>query len=55
MNAARLFAYVGTLAFLAIVGVQVWDQWLLEADEPSVKAGWSGAGRLRPAFAVSPF
>jgi hypothetical protein len=53
---ARLIAYVGTLALLAIVGIHFWD--LLpsgEAAEPSAKADWSVAGRAYPAFAVSQF
>jgi hypothetical protein len=53
---ARLLAYVGTLALLAIVGVHLWDQ--LPADEPSepsAKPGWSVASRSHPAFAVSQF
>jgi hypothetical protein len=51
---ARLIAYVGTLALLAIVGVHLWDQLPDGAGlEPSVKAGWSLATRSFPAFAVS--
>ena len=51
---ARLIAYVGTLALLAIVGVHLWDQLPDMADaEPSAKAGWSVASRANPAFAVS--
>ena len=51
---ARLIAYVGTLALLAIVGVHLWDQLPDIADvEPSAKAGWSAALRSPPAFAVS--
>lgn len=53
---ARLIAYVGTLALLAIVGVHLWDQLPDIADvEPPAKAGWSAASRLHPAFAVSQF
>ena len=53
---ARLFAYVGTLALLAILGIQLWDQLPVgEALEPSAKAGWSVAGRSHPAFVVSQF
>jgi hypothetical protein len=50
---ARLIAYVGTLALLAIAGIHLWD--LLpagEAAEPSAKV-WSQATRSYPAFAVS--
>jgi hypothetical protein len=53
---ARLLAYVGTLALLAIVGLHLWDQ--LPGGlgrEPAAKAGWSVAGRSYPAFAVSQF
>ena len=53
---ARLLVYVGTLALLAIFGLQLWDR--LPADEtsePAAGPGWSTAGRAHPAFAVSPF
>src|SRR3981189_970746 len=51
---ARLIAYVGALALLAIVGVHLWDELPDGAAlEPSVKAGWSAASRAYPAFAVS--
>src|ERR1700692_3412329 len=51
---ARLFAYVGTLALIAIVGVHQWDQLQMrEAAEPAAKEGWSVALRSYPAFAVS--
>jgi hypothetical protein len=53
---ARLFAYVGTLALLAIIGLHLWDQ--LPADEtsePAAGPGWSTASRAYPAFAVSQF
>jgi hypothetical protein len=53
---ARLIAYVGTLALLAIVGIHLWDQLPVgETDEPATKAGWSLATRSHPAFAVSQF
>jgi hypothetical protein len=53
---ARLVAYVGTLALLAIVGVHLWDQLSVgEAAEPAAKAGWSLASRAYPASAVSQF
>jgi hypothetical protein len=53
---ARLVAYVGALALVAIVGVHLWDQ-LPDgaAIEPSAKAGWSAASRAYPALAVSQF
>lgn len=50
---ARLFAYVGTLALLAIVGIHLWDQLPDLADIEPAKAEWSVASRLRPAFTVS--
>jgi hypothetical protein len=51
---ARLIAYVGILALLAIVGVHLWDQ-LPDSETlpPSAKASWSVATRSYPAFAVS--
>jgi hypothetical protein len=53
---ARLIAYVGTLALLAIVGLHLWDQLpASEAVEPAARAGWSLALRSYPAFAVSQF
>jgi hypothetical protein len=53
---ARLVAYVGTLALLAIFGIHLWGLLpLAEADEPAAKAGWSLALRTSPAFAVSQF
>jgi hypothetical protein len=51
---ARIFAYLGTLALLAILGVHAWDQLHAEGNgEPGAKAAWSTAGRSHPAFAVS--
>ncbi len=53
---ARLIAYVGMLALLAIVGVHLWDQIARHADaEPAAPAGWSAASPLAPGFAVSQF
>jgi len=53
---ARLFAYVGALALLAIVGIHLWDELPAGAAiEPSAKPGWSTALQSRPAFAVSQF
>jgi hypothetical protein len=53
---ARLLAYVGALALLAIVGIHLWDQLPIgEAIEPSAKPGWSVASRSHPAFAISQF
>jgi hypothetical protein len=52
---ARLIAYVGMLALLAIVGVHLWDRLPDIADaEPAVSAGWGLASRSPPAFAVTP-
>jgi hypothetical protein len=53
---ARLTAYVGALALLAIVGIHLWDELPVgDAIEPSAKASWSVAARSYPAFAVSQF
>jgi hypothetical protein len=53
---ARLIAYVGALALLAIVGIHLWDGLPDGAGlEPAVKTGWSVAGRSYPAFAISQF
>jgi hypothetical protein len=52
---ARLLAYVGTLALLAILGIHAWDQLAFgEMAEPA-SPGWSVATRSDPAFAVSQF
>jgi len=51
---ARLFAYVGTLALLAILAVHGWDQMgSFESDATDSKAGWNVADRSYPAFAIS--
>jgi hypothetical protein len=53
---ARLLAYVGTLALLAILGIHAWDQLpALETGESTASPGWSVATRSHPAFAVSQF
>jgi hypothetical protein len=49
---ARLFAYVGTLALLAIVGIHLWDQ-LPDINLEPAPAIWSVATRSSPAFAIS--
>jgi hypothetical protein len=50
---ARIFAYVGTLALVAILGVHAWDRLRAgDTDEPA-KAEWSLAERSYPAFAIS--
>ena len=46
---ARLIAYVGTLALLAIVAIHLWDQLPdMVGAEPSATAGWSAASRAHP-------
>jgi hypothetical protein len=53
---ARLFAYVMTLALLAIGAVAAWEHLLdAVAIEPSDKGGWSLADRSARAFAISQF
>jgi hypothetical protein len=53
---ARLIAYVGALALLAILGIHFWEQLPdAAATEPVAKPGWRAADRLYPAFAVSQF
>jgi hypothetical protein len=53
---ARLIAYVGALALIAIVGLGLWDELPLKGlGDPSVKSAWSVASRSNPAFAVSQF
>jgi hypothetical protein len=53
---ARLVAYVGALALLAIGAIYLWDQLPVdEAHAPAARAGWSAASRAYPAFAVSQF
>jgi hypothetical protein len=51
---ARLFAYVGTLALFAILGLAALGQLPdLRGDEPAPGKGWSVADRSHPAFALS--
>jgi hypothetical protein len=53
---ARLVAYVGALALLAIVGTHLLDLLPVgDAAETSAKPGWNLATRSYPAFAVSQF
>jgi hypothetical protein len=53
---ARLIAYVGALALIAIVGVSVWDELPFRGiGDPAAAAAWSTAARAHPAFAVSQF
>lgn len=51
---ARLFAYVGALALLCILGLAALGQlpdW--RDNEPTPRPGWSAADRSRPGFALS--
>jgi hypothetical protein len=51
---ARLIAYVGTLALIAIVGVGLWDELPFRGiGDPAAKSAWSVAARSYPAFAIS--
>lgn len=51
---ARLFAYVGTLALLAILMVHFWHQLPEIADHKvALKPSWTVAARAQPAFALS--
>ena len=53
---ARLIAYVGALALIAIVGLSLWDELPLKGiGDPAAKSAWSAASRSYPAFAVSQF
>ena len=53
---ARLIAYVGALALIAIVGLSLWDELPLKGlSDPAAKSAWSVAARSYPAFAVSQF
>jgi hypothetical protein len=53
---ARLIAYVGALALIAIVGLSLWDELPLKGlSDPAAKSAWSVAARSQPAFAVSQF
>src|SRR4051795_9645011 len=53
---ARLIAYLGALALIAIVGVGLWDELPLKGSaDPAAKSAWSIAVRSYPAFAVSQF
>jgi hypothetical protein len=51
---ARLLAYVGALALIAIIASHLWGELpIASAVEPVAKAGWSVADRSYPAFALS--
>lgn len=52
----RLFAYVGSLAIIAMVGLAAWNEiQVAEAVEPAARASWAPAARSYPAFAVGQF
>jgi hypothetical protein len=53
---ARLIAYVGALALIAIIGVGLWGELPLRGvGDPAAKSAWSVAARSYPAFAISQF
>jgi hypothetical protein len=52
---ARLTAYLGALALIAIIGVGLWDELPLRGSAPPAKSAWSTAARGYPAFTVSQF
>jgi hypothetical protein len=53
---ARLIAYVGALALIAIAGLSLWDELpLKDLNDPAARSAWSVASRSQPAFAVSQF
>jgi hypothetical protein len=49
---ARLFAYVGTLALIAILAVHFWDQMPRIAGDAAQKPSWGLADHSQPAFAL---
>jgi hypothetical protein len=52
---ARLIAYVGALALLAIIGLGLWNELPKGMADPAAKSAWGIAARSYPAFAVSQF
>ncbi len=50
---ARLFAYVGTLALIAILAVHFWDQLPRLSGDPALQPDWSPADHSQPAFALA--
>jgi hypothetical protein len=53
---ARLIAYVGALALIAIIGLSLWDELPLRGSgDPAAKSAWSLAARAYPGFTVSQF
>ncbi|MGJ4999203.1 hypothetical protein ACQR0Z_32590 [Bradyrhizobium sp. HKCCYLS3077] len=49
---ARLFAYVGALALIAMLGVAGWNHLEAGEDIPSGRAGWTLADGAVPAFSL---
>jgi hypothetical protein len=49
---ARLFAYVGTLALIAILAVHFWDQLPRLTSDPAAPPDWSLADHSQPAFSL---
>ncbi|CAL74308.1 conserved hypothetical protein [Bradyrhizobium sp. ORS 278] len=49
---ARLFAYVGALALIAMMGLAVWNRLDSEDDPSPTKAGWTVADGATPAFSL---
>jgi hypothetical protein len=52
---ARLFAYLTTLALMAICGIALWEHLPAVAAMEAAPKTWSQPGRTTPAFAVSQF
>jgi hypothetical protein len=52
---ARLFAYVGTLALIAILAVHFWDQLPRLSGDAATAPSWSIADHSEPAFALGAF
>jgi hypothetical protein len=50
---ARLFAYVGTLALIAILAVHGWEQLIVLWQTPSLGTSWSAGDNTHRAFALS--
>lgn len=50
---ARLFAYLMTLALMAICGIALWEQLPAVTAMETAPKTWTQAGRTTPAFAVS--